>query len=39
VDKAESKDQLKARAKLTRLVDGELRFVSDPHLVVPVEEL
>jgi uncharacterized protein (DUF2252 family) len=39
VAKAESKDQLKARAKLTRLVDGGLRFVSDPPLVVPVQEL
>jgi uncharacterized protein (DUF2252 family) len=39
VAKAESKDQLKARAKLTRLVEGELRFVSDPPLVVPVQEL
>jgi uncharacterized protein (DUF2252 family) len=39
VAKAESKDQLKARAKLTRVVDGELRFVSDPPLVVPVQEL
>jgi hypothetical protein len=33
------KDQLKARAKLTRLVDGELRFISEPPLVVPVREL
>jgi uncharacterized protein (DUF2252 family) len=39
VAKAETKDQLKAGAKLTRLVDGELRFVSDPPLVVPVREL
>jgi uncharacterized protein (DUF2252 family) len=39
VAKAESKDQLKARAKLTRVVEGELRFVSDPPLVVPVQEL
>ena len=39
VDKAESKDRLKAKAKLTRVVDGELRFVSDPPLLVPVGEL
>jgi hypothetical protein len=39
VAKAESMNQLKARAKLTRLVDGDLRFVSDPPLVVPVQEL
>ena len=39
VAKARSKDQMKARAKLTRLVDGELRFISDPPLLVPVVEL
>ncbi|MGZ4681360.1 MAG: DUF2252 domain-containing protein [Acidimicrobiales bacterium] len=39
VDKVESKDRLKAESKLTRLVDGELRFVSDPPLLVPVDEL
>jgi uncharacterized protein (DUF2252 family) len=39
VAKKGRKDQLKARAKLTRLVDGELRFISDPPLVVPVHEL
>ncbi len=39
VVKAESKDRLKAMAKLTTLVDGELRFLSDPPLLVPVEEL
>ncbi len=37
--KAESKDQLKARAKLTEVVDGELRFRSDPPLLVRVSEL
>ena len=37
--KAETKDRLKASAKLTHLVDGELRFLSDPPLLVPVEEL
>ena len=37
--KARSKDSLAAFAKLTHLVDGELRIVSDPPLIVPVEEL
>ncbi len=37
--KAESKDQLKAREKLTEVVDGELRFRSDPPLLVRVSEL
>ena len=39
VAKAQTKDQIKARAQLTRLVDGELRFRSDPPLLVPVDEL
>ena len=39
VDKAGSKDRLKAKAKLTRFVDGELRFASDPPLLVPYQEL
>jgi uncharacterized protein (DUF2252 family) len=37
--KAETKDRLKASAKLTQFVDGELRFRSDPPLLVPVELL
>ncbi len=37
--KAESKDQLKARDKLTEVVDGELRFRSDPPLLVRLSEL
>lgn len=37
--KAESKDHLKARDKLTGMKDGELRFLSDPPLLVPIEEL
>jgi len=37
--KAESKDRLKALAKLTTMVDGEPRFVSDPPLIVPIAEL
>ncbi len=39
VGKAESKDRLRAESKLTHIVDGEPRFVSDPPLLVPVEEL
>ena len=39
IDKAGSKDQLRAESKLTHIVDGEPRFVSDPPLLVPVEEL
>jgi uncharacterized protein (DUF2252 family) len=39
ITKAQSKDQMKARAKLTREVDGDLRFISDPPLLVPVNEL
>jgi uncharacterized protein (DUF2252 family) len=39
VAKAQTKDQIKARAQLTRVVDGELRFRSDPPLLVPVDEL
>jgi uncharacterized protein (DUF2252 family) len=37
--KAGSRDRLKAAGKLTRVVDGELRFRSEPPLLVPVEEL
>jgi Uncharacterized protein conserved in bacteria (DUF2252) len=36
---ARTKDSLKALGKLTQLVDGEPRIVSDPPLIVPVEEL
>ena len=39
VEKARSKDTLKAFAKLTRMVDGEPRFISDPPLIVPLAEL
>jgi uncharacterized protein (DUF2252 family) len=39
VDKALTKDRMRALAKLTCRVDGELRFVSDPPLIVPIEEL
>jgi hypothetical protein len=39
VAKATSKDRLKARDKLTHLVNGELEFLSDPPLLVPIEDL
>jgi uncharacterized protein (DUF2252 family) len=39
IAKAQAKDQLKARARLTRVVGGEPRFASDPPLLVPAEEL
>jgi uncharacterized protein (DUF2252 family) len=37
--KAESKNSLRALTKLTRMEDGELRIISDPPLIVPIEEL
>jgi uncharacterized protein (DUF2252 family) len=37
--KARAKDSLRAFDKLTHVVDGEPRIVSDPPLIVPVEEL
>jgi uncharacterized protein (DUF2252 family) len=37
--KARTKDSLKAFSKLTHLVDGQRRIVSDPPLIVPIEEL
>ena len=39
VAKAESKNSLRAFAKLTHSVDGELRIVSDPPLITPVDEV
>ncbi len=39
VAKAESKNSLRAFGKLTHLVNGELRIVSDPPLITPVEEV
>jgi uncharacterized protein (DUF2252 family) len=38
-EKAHTKDSMKALDKLTRVVDGKRRIVSDPPLIVPVEEL
>lgn len=39
LEKARHKDNLKALARLTETVDGELRIIHDPPLVVPVEHL
>jgi hypothetical protein len=39
IGKARSRDRYKAVSKLTREVDGELRFISDPPLIVPIDEL
>jgi uncharacterized protein (DUF2252 family) len=39
VDKARTKDSIQAFDTLTHVVDGEPRIVSDPPLIVPVEEL
>jgi uncharacterized protein (DUF2252 family) len=37
--KARSRDNLEALSKLTRRVDGQRRIVSDPPLLVPIDEL
>ena len=37
--KARGNDSMRALSKLTRLVDGERRIVSDPPLIVPVGDL
>jgi hypothetical protein len=37
--KARTRDNLQAFAKLTHLVAGEPRIISDPPLIVPIEEL
>src|SRR5262249_51084778 len=39
VEKAKTRDSLQAFEKLTHEVDGEPRIISDPPLLVPVEEL
>ncbi|HSS33381.1 MAG TPA: DUF2252 domain-containing protein [Solirubrobacterales bacterium] len=39
VTKAQAKDSLRALEKLTETVDGEIRFRSEPPLLVPGEEL
>jgi uncharacterized protein (DUF2252 family) len=37
--KARTRDSMQALSKLTEEIDGETRFVSDPPLLVPIEEL
>ena len=39
LDKTRSKDSMKAFAKLTTVRDGGPRFVNDPPLIVPIDEL
>ncbi|HMI82120.1 MAG TPA: DUF2252 domain-containing protein [Solirubrobacterales bacterium] len=39
LDKARSKDSMRALRKLTRKVDGEVRIVGDSPLITPIEEL
>ncbi|HEX2391719.1 MAG TPA: DUF2252 domain-containing protein [Solirubrobacterales bacterium] len=39
IEKAREKDSLRALAKLTETVDGEIRFRSEPPLLVPGEEI
>jgi uncharacterized protein (DUF2252 family) len=39
VAKSRTKDSMQAFEKLTHVVDGEPRIISDPPLIVPVEEL
>jgi uncharacterized protein (DUF2252 family) len=39
IAKARAKDSARAVGKLTEKVDGELRFISAPPLIVPIEEL
>ena len=39
VAKARAKDSMRAFKKLTHEVDGEVRIISDPPLIVPIDEL
>jgi uncharacterized protein (DUF2252 family) len=39
IAKAHGKDSVRAMEKLTEVVDGEIRIVSQPPLIVPIEEL
>jgi uncharacterized protein (DUF2252 family) len=39
IAKARAKDSVRAMEKLTEEVDGEIRIVSQPPLIVPIEEL
>ncbi len=39
VVKAEAKNRMRALSRLARRVDGELRLISDPPLIVPIEDV
>jgi uncharacterized protein (DUF2252 family) len=39
MEKAQSKDNLKAFQKLTQVVDGDVKLASDPPVLVPIAEL
>ena len=39
IAKGRTKDSIKAFGKLTEVVDGQLRIVGDPPLIVPIEEV
>jgi uncharacterized protein (DUF2252 family) len=39
IAKSRTKDSMHAFSKLTRIVDGEPRIISDPPLIVPIDEL
>jgi uncharacterized protein (DUF2252 family) len=39
IAKSRTKDSMQAYEKLTHLVDGEPRIISDPPLIVPIDEL
>ncbi|HEX3042220.1 MAG TPA: DUF2252 domain-containing protein [Solirubrobacterales bacterium] len=39
LDKARAKDSIRAYGKLTEEVEGKVRIVSDPPLIVPIEDL
>ena len=39
VAKARSKDSMRAFSKLTTIVDGEPRIISDPPLITPIEDI
>ena len=39
IEKSRTKDSMRAYEKLTHLVDGEPRIISDPPLIVPMDEL
>lgn len=39
IEKARTKDSMKALDKLTTVVDGERRIISDPPLIVPAQDL